>query len=574
MESTQPTASLTVLAKDTTRWNTTIWLQNPYLLWTLAYIVVASFTGAFFMGDTVDYVASAYLHELGFNYEFWEFRHLLWRPLGWLLFHVMKPWIASSTEADARADITIIFLIVNWICGLVSLLLMYALLRRFSSRTWPVVVATLTFLFSLAFLNYIHSGCPYIPGLAFLLLGLYFLVRSGEEPYSVVAPFRSASALALSVCLWFPYVFAVPGVLLLPFFYSKFKHHRRRFVIKTTLICLFLGMAAYGVVLAHLGIHTFQGVSLWILSETKDLNGTPGSARAVFGLARSFLDMGTDAILFKRFLLHDPYNPATLAQLFRLSSWKLVLFYGLLASILIQLLRSQTGRTILAFLLLSAAPVFIFGLLWRGGDIERYLPLYPAFFVAMAFALADKTSPRYLKWIAAVFAITCMIGNVMVTSKFTLGGQRKLIASRLQDLLPVLRPNSRIVVLDIHDEVVNFARTFPLDPINREHRRVFYAAINSGTAQTCHWQQSFATTVFAVWKSKGDVWLSKRLLEPTPHRDWYWAEGADPCVTWASVPRFFSQFDIGSSVGDRDGFTVLLPTQKNQAILNPFIPAP
>jgi len=565
-----PPASSEVSAKNTLQSNAARWLYSPYFLWTAAYTLVASCTGAFFMADTVDYVRSAYLHDQGINWVFWDFRHLLWRPLGWLLFHVSKPWVASGTEADARADITIIFLIVNWICGLASLLLLYALLRRFSSRHLPVLMATLTFLFSLAFLNYIHSGCSYIPGLTFLLLGLYFIARSGETPYSAAAPLQAASALALSVCLWFPYAFAVPGALFLPFFYSRFQHRRWPFVIKTTLICLLLGMAMYGAVLAHLRIHTIQGASEWIRSESQDVAAVPGSARAVFGLARSFLDMGTDAILFKRFLLHDPYNPVALTQLFRLSFWKLALFYCFLVSILVQLVRSQTGRSILAFCLLSAAPVAVFGLLWRGGDMERYLPLYPAFFIAVAFALADKASP-YMKGIAALFLIACMISNVTATSRFALLHQRRLIADRLRDLLPVLAPNSRIVVMDIHDGAVNFARTFPFDPINREHRQVFYAAINSGTAQTCQWQKAFATTVSTVWKNQGDVWVSKRLLEQTPHRDWYWAEGADRCVPWASVSHFFSQLDLGSSVGDRDGFVLLLPTEKNRATVNSLL---
>ena len=195
-------ASDNLSVKGTTHSNTPRWLLNPNLPWILAYVLVASFTGAFFMADTVDYVTSAYLHEFGTDWVFWDFRHLLWRPLGWLSFHVLKPWIASSSEADARKDITIIFLIVNCVCGLASLLIMRALLRRFSSRGLAVPIATLAFLFSLAFLNYIHSGCSYVPGLTFLLLGLYFIVRSGETAYSAAAPFQAALALALSVCLW------------------------------------------------------------------------------------------------------------------------------------------------------------------------------------------------------------------------------------------------------------------------------------------------------------------------------------------------------------------------------------
>jgi hypothetical protein len=553
---------------DLTHPNIRRWLYNHDLLWVLAYILVASFTGAFFMGDTVDYAASAYLHEIGTDWVFWDFRHLLWRPLGWLFFHTLKPWITSGTEAGARIEIVVIFLVVNWICGLASLLLMRALLRRFSSRDLIVSVATLAFLFSLSFLNYIHSGCSYIPGLTFLLLGLYLCARRGETAYSAMVPFQAALALALSVCLWFPYAFAVPGALLLPLVYPSFQPKRWPFVVRTALICLFLGIAAYGTVLAHLRIHTMQGVLQWAQSETKDVPAVPGSARAVFGLARSFLDMGADAVQFKRFLLHDPYNPVRLPQLLRLSSLKLALFYFFLASILVQLARSPTGRNVLAFCLLSAVPVAIFGLLWRGGDMERYLPLYPAFFIAVTFALADKTSPVYLKWIATGLVITCAISNVMVTSRFRLMKQRTLIATRLQYLLPILGPNSRIVVLDIHDEVVNFARTFPLDPINREHRGIFYAAINSGTAQTCHWQKAFAATVSSVWNNEDGVWISDRLLEKSPHREWTWVDGADPCVSWTSIARFFPQFDFGPEVGKADGFLLLLRTPNNLAIID------
>ena len=568
IQSDVPSTRADVSDENSTHSKIPKWLYNQNLLWTLAYTLVATLTGAFFMADTVDYVASAYLHETGTDWVFWDFRHLLWRPLGWLCFHAFKPWIANATEADARIEITIIFIVINWICGLAALLLMRSLLSRLSSRRFTVLVGTLAFLFSLSFLNYIHSGCPYIPGLTFLLLGLYIAARDRETGNSAVASFQAALALALSVCLWFPYAFAVPGALLLPLVYPVIQPKRWPFVVKTTLICLFVGIAAYGLVLAHLRIHTVQGALQWIQSETKDVNQAPGSARAVFGLARSFLDMGTDAIQFKRFLLHDPYNPVRLFQLLRLSSLKLALFYFFLLSILVQLTRSPTGRNVLAFCFISAAPVAMFGLLWRGGDMERYLPLYPAFFVAVAFALADMTSPRYLKWIAAVFVITCAICNVMVTSKFTLMKQRKLIAVRLQYLLPMLGPNSRIVVLDIHDEVVNFARTFPLDPINREHRGVFYAAINSGTAQTCHWQKGFAAAVSTAWGTGDGVWVSDRLLEKAPLPDWPWVEGADPCVPWASIPRFFSQFDFGPQIGKDDGFLPLIRTPNNLSIVD------
>jgi len=49
-----------------------------------AYIVATFSTSAIFMGDTVDYVESITLWSRGVNHNFWEFAHLLWRPLGWV----------------------------------------------------------------------------------------------------------------------------------------------------------------------------------------------------------------------------------------------------------------------------------------------------------------------------------------------------------------------------------------------------------------------------------------------------------------------------------------------------------
>ena len=541
--------------------------------WVLAYTLVALFTGAFFMADTVDYVSSAYLHEFGTNWVFWDFRHLLWRPLGWLIFHVLKPWTVGNDESDGRREIVIVFLTINWICGLAALLLTRSLVHRFSLRRFPEFLSTACFLFSLAFLNYIHSGSSYIPGLACLLLGLYEIVQAGDSP-SASGPLKAALALALAVCLWFPYVFAVPGALLLPTLIPSFKAKPWPFTLWTTLICLVFGVAGYGTVLAHLGIHTVGGAREWIQSESKDVGSVPGSARAVFGFARSFLDMGADAVLFKRFMVHDRYNPVTPFQLFRLSLWKLALFYIFLASILAQLFRSRTGRNILSFFLISAAPTFIFGLLWRGGDVERYLPLYPALFIAMAFALSEKKKANYLKWISGAFLVACMISNLAVTSGVTLAKQRSQMAARLQDLLPRLTPNTRVVVVDIHDDAVNFARTFPLDPINRTHKGVFYPAINSGTAQTCHWQRDLSKTALEVWQEGGQLWISKRLIEKAPERGWNWVDGSDPCVNWGSVSNLFSQVDLGDSVGGADGFALLLPTKKNAELLDSFSSVP
>jgi len=100
--------------------------------------------------------------------------------------------------------------------------------------------------------------------------------------------------------------------------------------------------------------------------------GVRGVRRTIFGFAHSFIDLGKDGVLFKRFLLHDPYNPVSLRQLVRLSLWKLALFYAVVLAIATRLARS--GRSnVLAICALSAGPVLVFAVFWFGGDIERYL---------------------------------------------------------------------------------------------------------------------------------------------------------------------------------------------------------
>ena len=68
---------------------------------------------------------------------------------------------------------------------------------------------------------------------------------------------------------------------------------------------LIMGLFAYGFVMVGLGLYTPEGISRWVTAESTGIVGVQGTTRAIFGLARSFINMGDDAVLFKRFLLHD-----------------------------------------------------------------------------------------------------------------------------------------------------------------------------------------------------------------------------------------------------------------------------
>jgi len=255
--------------------------------------------------------------------------------------------------------------------------------------------------------------------------------------------------------------------------------------------------------------------------------------------------------------------------LIRLSIWKLVLFYSVLGAIVLTLIRSTRGRNILAFCAVAAGPVLIFALLWFGGDIERYLPLYPAFFVALGSAIETDHS-KLIRFLAGTFLILSLISNFFALSSRRLAAQEQAAVDRIAPLLPLLRPSSRVVVVDIHDDLVNFSRSYPFNPINRNAELLNYPLLNPGTPQTKHWREAFAASVAATWNSQADVWISKRLLSPRPMGEWGWIEHGDPNLRWKEVNAFFSQLDYGQDVDGADGFLLLPKTQKNVAVLAPL----
>ena len=458
------------------------------LPWVAAYAVLSQLTGAFFMADTVDYATDVYHRFHGPARTFWDFGQLFWRPLGWVLFRIFAPAIQWFTAPDPWTDVIHIFVTLNWLAGLACVLLLRACLHRFSIRPAISNFCTLAFLFSNGFLNYIHTGSPYIPGLTFLLVGLYLLAGPVESSLSVFRLVRAAGALALAVCLWFPYIFAVPGILATPLIYRDDSYPSRMLALRTTIYFLIMGIVAYGLVMVRLGLYIPGAIFQWVAAEPTVIVGIQGTTRAIFGLARSFINMGNDAVLFKRFLLHDPYNPVSFVELGRARLLKLLLFFGLLIVVLKQLLNSAYRRIFWLFLAV-AVPVFAFALFNYGGDIERYLPLFPVLFIAVGSALTDDRAPAYLKWLATVVLIVAVFSNFSATSIFTLGKEERHVQDRVKDLLPLLKPSSRVIVLDVNDEIQNFKRSYPFLPIVRYDMIRTYAALNVGTPKDLHWRQ-------------------------------------------------------------------------------------
>ena len=535
------------------------------------YLLVTWFTDADFMGDTIDYVASIVLMRQGENRYFWEFAHILWRPFGWVFALLVTPLTRLIVGHNEYANVTLQLLIVSWFAGLLMVFLSYRLVKFLTTQEWVANVVTIAMIFSQGFLVHAQSGTAYVPGLSLLSLGVYILVRHGDEPARpVLTALLAGAALAGSICFWVTYVLAVPAALLSPLFVLGFNKKRFRLVLVTGAMCLGLTGLAYAFALAQLEIYTFGGFRTW-MAASADAAYIPrgGLLRMVFSFARAFISMGNDGMMFKRYLSQDPFNPVSLSELLRLSVWKIVLFYISFAAMTINLLRVKVGRQVLGLLIIGMIPTMVLALLLEGGAVDRYLPIYPFVFLSLAYSLGNSKSLRGLNIVALVFFIAAAITNISVLATPVLDRQQEVAAARVRDLQPRLKPESLLLTANLRDDLVNFNRSFPLHPINldREHRLRVGSIIAPGAENVSRWRKEFASAALSAWDAGGEVWLSRRVLSPTPHSEWGWVESDDPRVSWTDIYTFFSQFEMGQSLGGEDGFVLLLPSPQNEKIL-------
>ena len=97
----------------------------PYMFGATIFLISIGLTDAVFWADSADYVDSVIAFQQNVNYNFWEFGHLFWRPLGWLVWFQFSP----NGGADSwRKEIITTFLWFNYIAGFCSTLLFVGIL--------------------------------------------------------------------------------------------------------------------------------------------------------------------------------------------------------------------------------------------------------------------------------------------------------------------------------------------------------------------------------------------------------------------------------------------------------------
>ncbi|HEX9443527.1 MAG TPA: hypothetical protein VGA73_05375 [Candidatus Binatia bacterium] len=532
-----------------------------------AYVAVTSMTDAYYMGDT-----GAYANLILFGRLF-DFGHPLWLLLGWKAAALLQP----LTGLDARTGTIFTLVALGWLAGLLSAVLVYSLSLRVARRARVAAFVTAAFIFTQGFLNFAQTGCSYIPGLALVLLGLWLLFREEDkERHAVAGGVAAGLAFSGAVGLWVPYVLTIPAVLVSTLLIFGWSARRARVALGAAVAFGLATALFFGAVAALNGIHDVAGFKEWALAGGQSITHINGFNRMVFGFARSFINMGNDGVLFKRYLLHDPYNPVSFADLLRFSLGKFLLFYACLAVWLAALLGSEKGRRFFLFLAASALPVMVFAWRWQGGDMERYLPLYPALFLALACVLSAAPYALLSRAAAAVWLIAVVYFNAGAMAKTTLAQRQNRVAANIQALQPLWKPHSHIATVLIQDDVFAFPWNFPFHPIStkgilaysdRERLPAVIDIVDRGSAESPRWRQAFAKQALAIWSAGGDLWVAKGALASRPAADSAWVEGDDPRLAWRDVCGFFSALEAGTSVGGEDGFFLLPANAKNRGVL-------
>lgn len=544
-----------------------------------SYVILWSLTGAHYMGDTNVYAQAILRYQHGIvnpDYRsiganpFWDFGHVLWRPLGWLCSRITRPVTQLIAHDNERAEVLLTLLGIKALASLGCVVLFFLLARRLIGSEVAAALATVGLFSADAFLNYAHAGTSYIVGLAGLMSGMNALCPDDPADSSWSRASLAGIAFALAVLFWFPYIFVLPAAMFIGFLLHGNGDPQRRLLWRTILICGVVGIGAYSSVLGMLHMRGIADVKQWILASGHgnfQPRGLRGLARLAFSLPRSFVNMGRDGMWLKRYLVHDPYAPVTVAKLLRLSLWKPVLFYSTLAVLILALLRSSRGIYIFLWVASAVIPVLVFAMfIFEAGSIERYLPLYPFVFLAVGYVLSSRRSRlAHCVFICLVLSVFLCV-NFKAAYRGSLESRKQDALMRIQPIFPQVGPDDLVLAVNEQDSLAEFRVNFPLDPVNLSSDWRTYDVLEVNTERLSTWRSDLAKRILATWDRGGVVWLPNRFLNQTPKPEWNWVEGDDARIRWRELPAFFSWFQVGPELGD-DSFRALKDNRTNRALV-------
>jgi hypothetical protein len=530
------------------------------------YVVVLLLTRTLDQGDTSVYADSLVGHLRGRRATMWEFGHAIWRPLAYALFAVVHSDPARSTRGVLYGEAVRILTGLSVAGGAIAVVALQSWLRRIGVARGAAFGATAAFTATSAFIGYAQTGSSYIPALAMVLAGLRALADddAATDRRTIVG---AAVAFACAVLFWLPMVLAVPASAASMLILRGDSLRRRRVALAVCVISGLITVAVYVAIVALAGVRSVADFSTWMQSATHDIRGIGGVQRAIVGFARSLVNMGRLGLVAKRYLIGDPFNPATMSDVWRAGLARLVLLYAVLGVMMLVL--AQRARTLRALWLFAATavPVVGFALAWQGGDLERYLALFPATFLLVALALMRLTGHARVTAATAV-ALALVALNVPSISRARARADCALLSARLASV--PRRDGAPTVILTPHelDEIATYRNRCPsADLLKTRTPPMAFGLVMANNARAGAWRDTLAARADRAWSRGGRVWISRRAFVAAPLPGWKWAEGDDPRLRWKDFPAFFGQLDVGPPVGGEDGFVELLPTGRTRAAI-------
>jgi hypothetical protein len=546
---------------------------TAHLLILLVFFVAVLATTPNYLGDTVAYVGHVLAHAShSYTSTFdplWEFGHLLWRPLGFLLLTTAKLPLFPDWGLPDGLLLVRLYIAVSVLAAAGLAIETNSLALRVSGSRIAAAAVTLGILLCYSVLNYAQTGNAYIVGLYFSALTFNRMYRP-DKPPSEARAIWCGVAFATSALFWFPFLFAGAGLALIPLINASPEQRVKAFRASAAFVAAVavVLVAAYGTVIAGvLHIQSGDQLKTWIMDAGHGLSPNNAFMRMVFAIPRTFIAMGDWGKVLKSYIFRDPYNQASIQDVV-LGILPVVLFYVTMALIVWSLLRTREGRGIGLVAFASAAPLLCFAVfIFEAGSPERYLPIVPM--LACAAAFAARRGTLLVRGAAALLLAVILFRSTTALSFAAMNQLEQEQENRIAEFAPTLGKGF-ITVVSNQDKMMLFSTCFPFHRFNQPRVVPIHDVIEVGNVRVTTWRKDFAARALQTMDSPADVWVSKRLTAQRPEASWRWVEGDDPRVHWKDLPQFFTQFEYDRDSGGPDGFLMLRNSEKNRVCLNYF----
>ncbi len=545
--------------------------ETPKALWPLTAVLLFFFALYLFIvptegGDTLRYANDALLHAKGLPGQFWEFGHLLWRPWGYLGYLICGPFFQTHFGDNDLQATTRFFVITNLACAVGSVILLWHLLRRLTT-SYVATLVTLAFCGANSFIGFASLGSAYVPALFFETFSLWLLSRPPSFHNSIDS-YLAGVSYAISVMLWFPFVFVALGVGLSAYLWEEngqLSVLRARALRLFQAFCLTMAVGFLGGALGY-GIMQGRSVRQWIADSDNGWSQSLNLVRSLTGIPRSLFELSSDTVLLKRWFFHDPYHPVSLQQLAGALLVKLILFYVGIGGLLYLLGRLRIARRMLVVFCAAAIPLLFFAVfVFEPGSTSRYLPVLPFLYLAAAVALhrSSRGTPAY-------WAVVILLTSVVILNLITLGwGRTAAIASVREQkgqLQAALTGPADVYIATLHEPFYYVPISRPLDHSLYSQSFVVKDLIELASNRLPHWRSKFASATLADWQNNRDVWVATSLLSPMPPSDSSWVEGDDRRVSWKDIHNLFQQVQIDRTESGPSGFSHIARNGTNRLL--------